>query len=299
MRIPRFYFLASVLISTAAFAGGETQLRVAEVMGHSDLRESQVISGSREILNGTGARLQIDSGESIFRLGANSSAIINDSGAAFRLQDGNCLFADLSANARLMIRIADKNVEIVQGTGFAYKTDEHGQARLIVGCIAGNTRMRFDGGTQRLKAGELLVFDAKAHVTRMNFDLAEQIKTCALITDFKAKLPNPEELEKELARFAVLKKRGFIGVQKSELVSLSDVENPGRRTLDESVRTVSRQVATPTAAPPVRGIGGIDVIDVGFPGRREDDVLPPTRPGTGPPGHEGSRPSPGTGKHGR
>lgn len=296
MRIPRFFLLGSLLISTAAFAGGQRQLRVTDVAGRSDLREGQIISESREIRNGAGARLQINSDTSMFRLGANSSALVNDSGAAFRLQDGNCLFADLSANARLMIGIGDKKIEIVQGTGFAHKIDERGQARLIVGCIAGKTRMRFDERTQRLQAGELLVFDAKANVTRMNFDLAEQIKTCALITDFKAKLPKPEQLEKELARFAVLRKRGFIGAQKSELVSLSDVEKPGRRALDESVRTVSRQVATPTVAPPGRGI---DVVDVGFPGRREDDVLPPTHPVGGPPGHEGPPPSRGTDKHGR
>src|SRR5688500_9675133 len=99
MKIPGLLLLAPAVIWATAFTTGERQFRVREVAGHADLREGEILSEPREIRNGAGARVQIDCGESAFRLGPNSAAIIHQERAGLRLEAGSCLFAALSADA--------------------------------------------------------------------------------------------------------------------------------------------------------------------------------------------------------
>lgn len=257
--------------------------------GDSGLEEGQILSESREIRNGIDARLQIDCGESLFRLGANSTARIDGSRPGFHFEAGSCLFAALSDTSPLLADLGGKKLEIVQGTGFAHKLNEEGKPWLVIGSMAGKTKVKCAGKTEILKAGELVVVDAKGSLERMSFDLPKQVQTCALITDFKSRLPNQNEVDGELARFTVLKKRGFIGSPVDERFSSPELESPVRQTLDATGRRVSRSPGPGVTRPPIGGDGGWGDRNhdhTGPPdgGRVDDDGGPPTRPGNGPGG---------------
>ena len=135
-----------------------------------------------------------------------------------------------------------------------------------------------------------MLVDAKGSLEKMSFDLPKQIQTCALITDFKSPLPNRGELERELARFAVLKNRGFIGTV-DESLPLAQVNNPARQALDARGDRIS---SAPHSSGGIGGGGGyVDRNHTGPPGnsRDDDDGGPRVRPGdggqvgNGPPSH--------------
>jgi hypothetical protein len=299
MKIPGLLLLAPAVIWATAFTTDERQLRVREVAGHADLREGEILSEAREIRNGGGARVQLDCGESVFRLGANSSVVVDRS--QFRFNGGDCLFANLSPSLPLLIDAGGKKIQVTQGTGVAHKLEEKGQARVVIGCIAGKTKVTFAGKTQRLNAGELLIVEDKGPFGPISFDLPKQINTCALLQDFKTQLPTHAEVETELARYSSLEKRGFIRKRGDQ---------PHEATLDATTRRAQREfgsVQSHNAAvavspnPPSSGGSGSVIITGptfgGRGGRDDDDGGTPIRPGGG--GQPGNGPpGPGTGGNG-
>ena len=303
MKPPKVAMVLSIAFCAVAFKPGAAQPTIQEVAGNDDLQTGQVLSLPQRIQNGRAGRVHVDLGKSVFRLGNDSVATLSSAG--FELETGNCLFANVSSDAPVTLARGAKSLQIVQGSGFAHRTDD----RLLIGGMAGKMVVKISGQKLVIRPGEVMAWDAKGALVRSDFDLAQQVSTCALINDFTKPLPNAADLKREADRFASLEKRGFVRTR-GKVVYDIDQRNP----MEERVREAKGDFTIAAHnTPPSPSVGGIierdGLIDDGFVGRPrpgggsradDDDGARPggTKPGhghghTGPPGD--GRPKPGKG----
>jgi len=161
---------------------------------------------------GPGARAQVEFGNAMLRLGAETSLQCGDDSTEVWLHKGSALYGNLDDGRRLKVKIGDRTIVIWGDTGFTYLTmnDKRQPTALNVGSISGKTTVETGGKEFTLNPADLMIVRADGKMFLSHFNLPKQIESSVLVNGFKTPLPNLDRIQGEGRTFAALEKRGFV-----------------------------------------------------------------------------------------
>jgi hypothetical protein len=166
------------------------------------------------------AELQFND-KTITRIGANSAFSFDSAKQAMNLQEGTALFSKPKDNSTFEITTPAATCSISGTTGFLEvkpgKDPTH--ASFIFGLIEGHTTITAGGKSYNVGAGQLLVRTLGGSINFVSFNIPNFLSKAGLMKDFKSKLPNQADINKAVAKFVSLEKRGFIEATPLSLAS--------------------------------------------------------------------------------
>lgn len=177
-----------------------------------ELSAATFVPGPQFIVTGPKAGAEIDLDQGTFRLGENTIVELADARDPIRLHQGSVLFHLRSSSSQLLVSMPDFQASLQGETGFvvAQPRVEKPKPALVVGAVAGTTRLRVQDQTFNLAPSHLAAADKTGTVRTGPFDLARQVQSSVLINGFRRPWPDAARVEKEVAKFKKLQQRGFV-----------------------------------------------------------------------------------------
>jgi hypothetical protein len=176
------------------------------------------------VQTGNDGMAELQSGKTILRLG-NNTKLLRKTEGELQLQEGNLLFENLPHGDSLVLMSGSGRLFVHGELGFIQASKMRGtdEQCVLIGGMAGKTKVVLAGNEYELRPGDLLSVLPTGEHLKSNFNLAKQVRESHLIHGFKHELPGLDALQKSVRDFAKLERRGFIRASDSGRSSGSDL----------------------------------------------------------------------------
>jgi hypothetical protein len=157
-------------------------------------------------------RVQLEIGNSLVRLGAQSSLALTKEGH-IALRGGSFLLKDIPPTDD----VTYEDVHISGDVGFVSLERTREKPIIYVGGLGGKLTLKKGSSKHHLNPSEMLV-GTSSGFRKNHFDLSKMIKTSRLINGFSALLTGSETLVAAEREFAALQRRGFVRVPNADQI---------------------------------------------------------------------------------
>jgi hypothetical protein len=195
------------------------------------------LEGSGSIQTGKDGMAELQSGRASIRIGSNTKLLKKTDGE-LQIEQGNLLFENLSDRDSLVLMFGGGRLLVTGELGFIQTSGMRGTDKqsVVIGGMAGKTKVVLAGSEYQLGPGEMLSVLPKGEHIECNFNLARQTKDSRLVHGFKSELAGFQRLQQFVRRFAKLESRGFVRSSASQDRSFSGNE---RMASDSSLQSGS------------------------------------------------------------
>jgi hypothetical protein len=182
---------------------------------------NSIVEPGASIRTDVGGRVQLEIGNSLVRLGADSSLTLTKEGH-ITLDRGAFLLKDIPHTDDVICRTGGKEVRISGSYGFVNLEGASEKAILLIGALAGDLTVRTGSTKDRLNPADVLVGSGEKFHKSL-FDLSKMIKTSRLINGFTRPLGRDQALVTAERDFKALQRRGFVRTPNVDQMALESV----------------------------------------------------------------------------